>query len=113
MSNVFKSRWGFHPCDYATFLKLKEINKWWWKFLHERAAWERWNNKWPKNRHGSEPEFSPYFNKDNCSWVEDYQNARQPKEEEKVERLNHTIDEINQMYFRCRDWEHRYKMTAA
>ena len=24
---VYKSRWGYHPCDYETFLKLKELNK--------------------------------------------------------------------------------------
>jgi hypothetical protein len=45
-----QSRWGWHPCDYATFLLLKELN-----CLHERAlrqfaAWRRWQRKMPHNR---------------------------------------------------------------
>lgn len=24
---VFASRWGFHPIDYPTFLKLKQLHK--------------------------------------------------------------------------------------
>lgn len=25
--SVFKSRWGFHPIDYRTFLELKRLHK--------------------------------------------------------------------------------------
>lgn len=47
---AFRSRWGFHPCEYATYRKLKLLNG-----VHERAvrlarAWERWKRKDPHNR---------------------------------------------------------------
>jgi hypothetical protein len=47
---VFRSRFGFHPCDYATYRKLKFLNT-----IHQRAvrlahAWDRWKRKDPHNR---------------------------------------------------------------
>jgi hypothetical protein len=50
VANVFRSRWGFHPCEYATYRKLKLLN-----MVYERAvrlahAWERWKRKDPHNR---------------------------------------------------------------
>src|SRR5262249_29644284 len=47
---MFRSRWGFHPCDYETYRKLKLLN-----IVYERAvrlahAWQRWQRKDPHNR---------------------------------------------------------------
>ena len=25
-----KGRWGFHPCGYPLYLKLKRLHKWYW-----------------------------------------------------------------------------------
>jgi hypothetical protein len=47
---TFASRWGFHPCDYPTFLKLKRIHKVYWAGLKKIAAWQRWHRKLPHNR---------------------------------------------------------------
>jgi hypothetical protein len=47
---VFQSRWGFHPCDYQLFLKLKRIHKAYWEGLRKLAAWQRWHRKLPANR---------------------------------------------------------------
>jgi hypothetical protein len=46
----FQSRWGYHPCDFPTFLKLKRIHKVFWVGLRKLAAWERWHRKLPHNR---------------------------------------------------------------
>ena len=48
--NVFESRWGFHPCDYPTYLKLKEIGKYFYRARSVRYEWERWERKDPQNR---------------------------------------------------------------
>lgn len=50
VSTTYRSRWGFHPCDYATYRKLKLLNR-----VHERAvrlahSWDRWHRKDPHNR---------------------------------------------------------------
>lgn len=45
-----KSRFGFHPCSYEMFLKLKALNRMYWEALHQQAAWHRWERKEPHNR---------------------------------------------------------------
>tara|TARA_Y100000034_G_scaffold100014_1_gene123135 strand:- start:6750 stop:7337 length:588 start_codon:yes stop_codon:yes gene_type:complete len=45
-----ESRWGHHPCDYDTYLKLKELHRYWWKAVQREYEWERWNRKDPQNR---------------------------------------------------------------
>ena len=49
-SKVFQSRWGYHACDYETFIKLKRLNYLYFKALKMRARWERWDRKEPQNR---------------------------------------------------------------
>lgn len=48
--NAHQSRWGFHPCSYELYLKLKKLNILCQKALRQIAIWERWNRKDPKNR---------------------------------------------------------------
>lgn len=47
---IYQGRWGFYPCDWETYRKLKELNKALTKARHQKAAWERWNRKMPHNR---------------------------------------------------------------
>jgi hypothetical protein len=45
-----RSRWGWHPCDYETYLLLKELNALCEKARRQYAAWQRWRRKLPHNR---------------------------------------------------------------
>lgn len=47
---TFQSRWGFHPCSYEFFLKLKKLNILCEKALRQMAASDRWHRKEPQNR---------------------------------------------------------------
>jgi hypothetical protein len=48
--NTYQSRWGFHPCNHAVYLKLNRIHKAYWEGLRLIAAWSRWQRKRPHNR---------------------------------------------------------------
>jgi len=48
--NTYQSRWGFHPCDYETYLLLKQLNRLHDQALHACADWQRWARKQPQNR---------------------------------------------------------------
>lgn len=50
VDQVYRSRWGFHPCSRATFLKLKAIHKAYWQAVRAHADWKRWHRKEPQNR---------------------------------------------------------------
>jgi len=54
-SEPFRSRFGFHACDAATYRKLKELHKWYWEAVRDFHRWWRWQRKLPTNRRGSEP----------------------------------------------------------
>lgn len=47
---VHESKWGFHSVSKEAYSKLRFLNAIYDKSLHLAAAWERWNNKLPKNR---------------------------------------------------------------
>jgi hypothetical protein len=47
---MFRSRWGFHPCDYAAFRKLKFLNQVHLRAVRMAKAWMRWKRKDPHNR---------------------------------------------------------------
>jgi hypothetical protein len=47
---MFQSRWGFHPCDYQTYRKLKFLNQVYLRALRLAHAWTRWKRKDPHNR---------------------------------------------------------------
>jgi len=48
--NVHKSRWGFHPCSYEDFRKIKLLHKHYWLAKIAEAAHERYYRKLPHNR---------------------------------------------------------------
>jgi len=47
---IHRSRWGYHPCDLATWLRIKRLRFLWFRTVRRLAAWRRWNNKLPHNR---------------------------------------------------------------
>jgi hypothetical protein len=47
---MFQSRWGFHPCDYQTYRKLKSLNQVYRQAIRMAHAWARWKRKDPHNR---------------------------------------------------------------
>lgn len=125
---VFKSRWGFHPCDYNDFMKLKRAHKLLLRAYCDCKRYLRWINKDPHNRKGPEPNAPQSFIETgfhqldkHCFYgvgfrragrknlylrvLEQYRNARYPKQDpEDVSPLNlpkgfdKTIEELNQFY---------------
>ena len=120
--NEFKSRFGFHPCDYMVYSKLKELHKAYYKALKEFHRWVRWDRKMPKNRIGPEPEYNSFFIIDTPwlrytrglggarigKWfpktltdhgiIELYQKARKPSKTP-VEHFSYeTLEKINKLY---------------
>ena len=47
---MFQSLWGFHPCDYQTFRKLRFLNQIYLHAVRLAHAWQRWKRKDPHNR---------------------------------------------------------------
>jgi hypothetical protein len=45
-----RSRWGWHPCDYETYLLLKGLNARCERAVRRHAEWRRWRRKKPENR---------------------------------------------------------------
>lgn len=45
-----QGKWGYYPCDWETYRKLKAINLAYFKALKSKRRWERWDAKDPKNR---------------------------------------------------------------
>jgi len=64
MTDAFQSRWGYHPCSYEFFLKLKRLHKWYWQTVYDFHRWHRWQRKDPVNRRGPEPAFCEAFVED-------------------------------------------------
>lgn len=52
---MYQSKWGYHPCDYEGFKRLKRIQKAYWQGLHLIAKHKRWERKSEKHRF-AEPE---------------------------------------------------------
>lgn len=47
---MFRSRWGFHPCDYQTYRKLRFLNQVYLQAIRLAHGWARWKRKDPHNR---------------------------------------------------------------
>ncbi len=47
---VVEGRFGFYPCDYDTYQKLRKIYGAYLRSLSQNANWLRWTNKQPQNR---------------------------------------------------------------
>ena len=49
-STVVQGKYGFYPCSYGLYLKLKRLNYLCFLGKRRNAEWERWNRKLPHNR---------------------------------------------------------------
>ena len=125
---VNRSRWGFHPCDYQTFRKLKTLHKRYWQTVKAYAEWRRWNRKEPQNRvirkwerdekgrkirfevvgPRPEPKYCPFFvnrfGVESKGIVEAYQQARRPVKENEVRPLKLSVEQIDRMYDEVESW---------
>ena len=54
-TQIFQSRWGFHPVDYEEFLFLKKAHQLLFHAYCDVKKYKRWYNKDPQNRKGPEP----------------------------------------------------------
>jgi hypothetical protein len=52
---AYRSRWGWHPCDYETYLLLKRLNARCERAARRHGEWRRWRRKQPHNRLLREP----------------------------------------------------------
>lgn len=59
--STFRSRFGYHPCDFATYEKLRALKKRYWQANRDFHRWWRWQRKQPENRRGPEPAVCPAF----------------------------------------------------
>src|SRR5262245_48872703 len=92
---TYRSRWGWHPCDYATFLQLKRLFKAFHEGRRRLAAWKRWACKLPHNRVPLEPRVAEIHRvlcesggrKATFDIVAAYQNARHGRPEDEVKPL--------------------------
>jgi len=50
VTNVIKGRWGFYPCEYEVYRKLKKLNAAYYKSERREAEYLRWCRKEPQNR---------------------------------------------------------------
>jgi hypothetical protein len=57
---VFQDRrGGYHPCDYETYLALKDAHKLYLRAYRDDLKWKRWDRKTVR-RVGPEPALSPF-----------------------------------------------------
>src|SRR5207237_1407884 len=55
LMTTYQSRWGYHPCDYQMYLKLRRLHRAFWEGRQLVAKWNRWHAKRPENRTRPEP----------------------------------------------------------
>jgi hypothetical protein len=127
-TEVHQSKWGYHPCDYETYQKLRKINYVRYLSIKMQAAWNRWRRKEPQNRvirkwtrnadsqrtgyeiigPRPEPERCPVFSDKwslTYSIERDYENAKVPRRnKEDVQALRLSKDDINELYEECIEW---------
>lgn len=60
-TDAHRSRWGYHPCQYGLYEKLRFLHKHYWKTVYDFHRWHRWARKEPQNRIGPEPRFLEEF----------------------------------------------------
>lgn len=45
-----QGKYGYYPCSYETFKKLKALKKAYWEAIRQLGAWFRWSRKAPQNQ---------------------------------------------------------------
>ena len=102
MTETFESRFGFHPCDYATFVKLKRVHKGYHEALRKVAAHRRWARKMPHNRNGPEPAVSAVYRELHAcpEVVAEFHDARRPQPEaDLVQPLRLSCERLQGWYY--------------
>ena len=126
-SKVYQSKWGYHPCDYKTYRKLKELHKWYWETVYNFHSWYRWYRKDKKNQRGSEPKYCEHFVV-NKSWYKPvkrhgqvgckrypktvvdhgvldlFQQARMPQAEPPDPFSESQLKAIDELHEKCKEW---------
>jgi hypothetical protein len=111
---VYKSRWGYHPCSYPDYLTLKYLHKKYWEAVYRSAANWRWWRKDEQNRVGEEPPIcGVYTQTDRASGyiveravLEDYWRACTPCESpDQVEELELSLGFRNELYAKLKKQE--------
>jgi len=127
-NNSYQGRWGFHPVSHETFLKLKELKKFYFVTLRQLGTWVRWDRKMV-HKVGPEPKYCPMFVEDKKEWrkhvnkdgfteyryypktrndrgvLEAFEVARMPKATaEEVVPLKLSDEEIDKLYSQMKAW---------
>jgi hypothetical protein len=50
LCSAYKSKWGYHPCSFEVYQKLKQLYKIIWEAVRYHRKWQRWNEKKKENR---------------------------------------------------------------
>src|SRR5262249_6503788 len=95
--NVYQSRWGFHPIDYPTYLKLKRLHKAYWEAQRRIGAWRRWSRTLPHTRRGRERGAPAVLWElhERAEIVSDFHNARHGVPREEVKPLALSLAQID------------------
>jgi len=135
-----QSRWGFHPVDYPTFLKLRVLHRRYWETVRAVARFVRWDRKTVR-RQGPAPRYCPAFVQERgrweerpqrdhptwrpvCRWrpktlidrgvVEAYRTARMPAESpEGVKELSLSQAEIERLFDEVEAWFKKEAQSAT
>jgi hypothetical protein len=101
--SVYKSKYGYHPCDYRDFLVLKEFH--WLAYLDMRASRRHfaWVARLPHNRIGGEPSKAVFLVPHYGLILEVYRNARMPASSPEEVKPILMWDELMAILGRLRD----------
>lgn len=131
---VFETKWGFVAYSYDDYMKLKELNKVFWKARIAASRWNRWNRKEPQNRvqkrwirndkgqktgHEvvgplSEPRICELFSKKHRWYDEyvtdnmiatEYYRSHHPVRNSEVIEAGFTSDQIKDLLIKAKSWE--------
>lgn len=118
MTTTFEGKWGFYPCEWATYRKLKQLNMALTRARRLAANWNRWDRKLSHNRvmrkkirneagqvvgfeapvPMPEPPLCPVFGLSRREDIEaDYRKARYPVGKEDVKPLALSLAEIDRL----------------
>ena len=134
MSEIFETKWGFVPYSYEDYLKLKELNRIFYRARTNAAQWNRWarkepqnrvQRKWIRNEQGqrigheivgpmSEPAVCDLFSKKH-RWFDqyvtddvieiEYRNSHRPVPEDEVPEKGFSSAEIDKLLKKAQEWQ--------
>jgi hypothetical protein len=78
VDGVYRGKWGYYPCDKATFIHIKELHRYALHDLRSTRQRDRWMAKLPHNRKGQCRECAGISGDFYGRILEEYRNARHP-----------------------------------